>query len=46
MGLYRRHLCGSLPYCARDSERINALRNMGGHDTSPFTLTAWKGEKE
>lgn len=36
VGLYKRHLCDSLPYWARDSERISALRNMGCHDTSPF----------
>ena len=47
VGLYRRHVCGYLPYCARDSERISALRNMGCHDTRPFTpLIGWKGEKE
>ena len=45
VGLYKRQLCDSLPYCARDSERISALRNMGCHDTSPFTLIGWKGEK-
>lgn len=44
--LYRRHTCGSLPSCARDSEGTIVLRNMGCHDMGPFVLTDWKGKKK
>lgn len=45
VGLYRRHVCGYLPYCARDSERIRALKyGLSWHEAiHTYRLERWEG---